>query len=140
MEVANDDSVNSEPPKVSEGGLTHLPLKRAYPSEWCKRSAEGSCGFAIDVCGDRHQGHHTKADANKVRSALIDRFLSGSGRPVTDMRFMKANPPASQLQEFGDNTFQVFDAQAALQEIENLGTTLATLATSAKCLPQKTRS
>lgn len=140
MEVANDDSVNSEPPKVSEGVLTYLPLKCAYPSEWRKRSAEGSCGFVIDVCGDRRQGHHTKDDANKVRNALIDRFLSGSSRPVTDMRFMKANPPASQLQEFGDNTFQVFDAKAALQEIENLGATLATLATSAKCLPQKTRS
>ncbi len=42
------------------------------------RAAERSCGYVIDVCGDKHLDAYTKADANAFWDALIDRGLAGS--------------------------------------------------------------
>nr|WP_232796554.1 tyrosine-type recombinase/integrase [Roseovarius salinarum] len=40
--------------------------------------AERFCGYVIDVCGDKDIMSYTKADANAVRDALIERQLAGS--------------------------------------------------------------
>lgn len=77
-ESVNDSPVNSTAPKFSEGVLTYLALKGVNKSEGFKRTAERSCGYVIDVCGDRSLDQYTKADANKFRDALIERGLAGS--------------------------------------------------------------
>lgn len=42
------------------------------------RAAERSCGYVIDVCGDKPLTGYTKSDANAFRDALIAREMAGS--------------------------------------------------------------
>jgi integrase len=72
------DPVNASIPKFSEGVLTYLTLKGSSKSEGFKRTTERSCGYVIDVCGDKPLNEYTKADANKFRDDLIKRGLAGS--------------------------------------------------------------
>src|SRR6056297_2823211 len=72
------DSVNSSIPTFSEGVLTYLTLKGKNKSEGFKRTTERSCGYVIDVCGDKPLNEYTKSDANKFRDDLIERGLAGS--------------------------------------------------------------
>lgn len=43
-----------------------------------QRAAERSCGYVIDICGDKDLLAYTKADATGFRDALIERGLAGS--------------------------------------------------------------
>lgn len=58
--------------------MTYLRLKGQGRPETFHRAAHRSCGYVIDVCGDKPLPEYTKADANKFRDALIKRGLAGS--------------------------------------------------------------
>lgn len=70
--------VNTDVLKLSEGVMTYLRLKGQGKSKTFHRAAERSCGYVIDVCGDKPLTAYTKADANAFRDALIKRGLAGS--------------------------------------------------------------
>jgi integrase len=64
--------------KLSEAVGIYLRLKgRGRPMTF-QRSAERSCGYVIDVCGDKDIAAFTKADANAFRDDLLKRGLTGS--------------------------------------------------------------
>lgn len=63
---------------LSEAVLTYLRLKGQGRPETFHRAAHRSCGYVIDVCGDKPLPDYTKADANKFRDALIKKGLAGS--------------------------------------------------------------
>ena len=58
--------------------MTYLRLKGQGRPETFHRAAHRSCGYVIDVCGDKRLPDYTKADANKFRDALIKKGLAGS--------------------------------------------------------------
>ncbi|WP_281993536.1 site-specific integrase [Sulfitobacter geojensis] len=58
--------------------MTYLDLKGRNKSEGFQRTTERSCGYVIDVCGDKPLNEYTKGDANAFRDALIKRGLAGS--------------------------------------------------------------
>jgi integrase len=64
--------------KVSEAVGIYLRLKGQGRPVTFQRAAERSCGYVIDVCGDRDMTAYTKADANAFRDDLIKRKLTGS--------------------------------------------------------------
>ncbi|MFP7569321.1 DUF6538 domain-containing protein [Marivita sp. S2033] len=72
------DPVNSSIPTFSEGALTYLTLEARNRFEGFKRTAERSCGYVIDVCGDKPLNEYTKSDANRFRDDLIKRGLAGT--------------------------------------------------------------
>jgi len=63
---------------LSEAVAIYLRLKGANRPATFHRSAERSCGYVIDACGDKDITAYTRANANTFRDALIDRKLSGS--------------------------------------------------------------
>ena len=63
---------------LSEAVAVYLRLKGANRPATFHRAAERSCGYVIDICGDKDITAYTRADANAFRDALIDRKLSGS--------------------------------------------------------------
>ena len=63
---------------LSDAVLTYLRLKGQGRPETFHRAAHRSCGYVIDVCGDKPLTDYIKADANKFRDALIKRGLAGS--------------------------------------------------------------
>lgn len=64
--------------KLSEAVSIYLRLKGKGRPITFQRSAERSCGYVIDVCGDKGIAAHTKADANAFRDDLLKRGLTGS--------------------------------------------------------------
>lgn len=64
--------------KLSEAVGIYLRLKGQGRPVTFHRAAERSCGYVIDVCGDRDITAYTKADANAFRDDLIKRGLAGS--------------------------------------------------------------
>ena len=73
-----DNTALTPSPTLSDSVLTYLALKGAGKSEGFQRTTERSCGYVIDVCGDKPLAEYTKSDANKFRDALIERGLAGS--------------------------------------------------------------
>ncbi|WOI56839.1 DUF6538 domain-containing protein [Palleronia sp. LCG004] len=72
-------------PGVTNGYMTlsecvgvYLRLKGKGKGTTFHRAAERSCGYVIDVCGDRPISEYKKTDANTFRDALIDRGMAGS--------------------------------------------------------------
>lgn len=65
-------------PKLSEAVSIYLRLKGKNRPITFHRAAERSCGYVIDVCGDRNICSYTKGDANSFRDALLERELTGS--------------------------------------------------------------
>lgn len=64
--------------KLSEAVSVYLQLKgRGRPITF-HRAAERSCGYVLDVCGDKDIRSYTKADANAFRDELVKRELAGS--------------------------------------------------------------
>ncbi|WP_199523193.1 DUF6538 domain-containing protein [Pararhodobacter sp. CCB-MM2] len=63
---------------LSEAVGIYLRLKGVDRPITFHRAAERSCGYVIDVCGDRPITNYTKADANAFRDDLIKRGLAGS--------------------------------------------------------------
>ena len=64
--------------KLSEAVSIYLRLKGKGRAITFQRSAERSCGYVIDVCGDKDIAAYTKADANAFRDDLLKRGLTGS--------------------------------------------------------------
>ncbi|WP_260087121.1 DUF6538 domain-containing protein [Phaeobacter inhibens] len=63
---------------LSEGVLTYVRLKGHGRPKTFERAAYRSCGYVIDICGDKPLSDYTKADANAFRDAPIKRGLTGS--------------------------------------------------------------
>ncbi|MBW0159735.1 tyrosine-type recombinase/integrase, partial [Sinorhodobacter sp. B57] len=68
----------AETVKLSEAVGIYLRLKGQGRPVTFQRAAERSCGYVIDVCGDRDITAYKKADANAFRDDLIKRKLAGS--------------------------------------------------------------
>ncbi|MBC7147370.1 MAG: tyrosine-type recombinase/integrase [Thioclava marina] len=68
----------TETVKLSEAVGIYLRLKGQGRPVTFHRAAERSCGYVIDVCGDRDITDYKKADANAFRDDLIKRKLAGS--------------------------------------------------------------
>lgn len=64
--------------KLSEAVGIYLRLKGKDRPVTFHRGAERSCGYVIDVCGDKDLMAYTKADANRFRDSLMERGLTGS--------------------------------------------------------------
>lgn len=64
--------------KLSEAVAIYLRLKGHDRPLTFHRAAERSCGYVIDVCGDKDITSYSKADANAFRDSLIERGLAGS--------------------------------------------------------------
>lgn len=64
--------------KLSEAVAIYLRLKGSNRPVTFRRAAERSCGYVIDICGDKDLLSYTKADATRFRDALIKRELAGS--------------------------------------------------------------
>ena len=65
-------------PRLSEAIAVYLRLKGRGRPVTFHRGAERSCGYVIDVCGDKALTDYTRADANRFRDALLERGLTGS--------------------------------------------------------------
>ncbi|OAN77104.1 integrase [Jannaschia sp. EhC01] len=63
---------------LSEAVSIYLRLKGQGRPVTFQRAAERSCGYVIDVCGDKDITSYTKSDANAFRDDLIKRGLAGS--------------------------------------------------------------
>ena len=68
----------SEAVTMSEAVSIYLKLQGKDRPLTFHRGAERSCGYVIDVTGDKHLRSYTKKDANQCRDALIERGLAGS--------------------------------------------------------------
>lgn len=64
--------------KLSEAVAIYLKLKGVNRPVTFTRAAERSCGYVIDICGDKDLLSYTKADATRFRDALIEKGLAGS--------------------------------------------------------------
>lgn len=64
--------------KLSEAVAIYLRLKGQNRPATFQRAAERSCGYVIDVCGDKDLLSYTKSDATSFRDAMIERGLTGS--------------------------------------------------------------
>jgi hypothetical protein len=64
--------------KLSEAVSIYLRLKGQNRPATFQRAAERSCGYVIDVCGDKDLLTYTKSDATSFRDAMIERGLTGS--------------------------------------------------------------
>ncbi|MFX0542444.1 site-specific integrase [Roseovarius sp. S4756] len=56
----------------------YLRLKGQGRPDTFKRAAERSCGYLIDICGNKSITTHSRKDANKFRDALVSKGLAGS--------------------------------------------------------------
>ncbi|XDA97695.1 DUF6538 domain-containing protein [Sulfitobacter sp. LCG007] len=63
---------------LSEAVAVYLRLKGANRPKTFHRGAERSCGYLIEICGDREISSYRRQDANAFRDALIERGLVGS--------------------------------------------------------------
>lgn len=64
--------------KLSEAVAIYLKLKGHNRPVTFTRAAERSCGYVIDICGDKDLLSYTKADATRFRDALVERGLAGT--------------------------------------------------------------
>ncbi|WP_217355002.1 site-specific integrase [Ruegeria arenilitoris] len=64
--------------KLCEAVSVYLQLKGQGRPITLHRAAERSCGYVLDVCGDKDIRSHTEADANAFRDKLVKRELAGS--------------------------------------------------------------
>lgn len=105
--------------KLSEAVGIYLKLKGKGRPATFKRAAERSCGYVIDVCGDKDLQAYSKADANRFRDSLIERGLSGSSitRVFGTVRSV-VNFGASELGVTMANPFGnvYFDRQAGVKD------------------------
>lgn len=108
---------------LSEAVEVYLKLKGNDRPATFRRAAERSCGYVIDVAGDKDLRAYTKNEANQFRDMLIKRGLSGSSitrifgtvRSVTN--FAASEMGISITNPFGG---VYFDRQAGVQEREPL--------------------
>lgn len=63
---------------LSEAVVIYLRLKGKDRPVTFHRAAERSCGYVIDVCGNKPLTSYTKSDANAFRGSLLAKKLAGS--------------------------------------------------------------
>jgi integrase len=63
---------------MSGGVEVYLRLKGSGKGKSFIRAAQRSCGYVIDVCGDKPLQAYSKSDANAFRDALVERGMAGS--------------------------------------------------------------
>lgn len=68
----------SETVTLTEAVAIYLRLKGKGKAVTFHRAAERACGALLDVVGNKDITAYTKADANKLRDALVERELAGS--------------------------------------------------------------
>lgn len=104
---------------LSEAVQVYLKLKGVDRPVTFRRAAERSCGYVIDVAGDKDLRAYTKKDANMFRDMLIERGLSGSSitRILGTVRSV-TNFAASEMGMSFNNPFGgvYFDRQAGVKE------------------------
>lgn len=64
--------------KLSEAVGIYLRIKGRNRGGAFQRTTERSCGYVIDICGDKDLLAYSKADATRFRDVLIERGLTGS--------------------------------------------------------------
>lgn len=64
--------------KLSEAVTVYLEQKGKGRPITFHRAAERSCGYVIDVSGDKLLEEYSRADANAFRDSLVERGLAGS--------------------------------------------------------------
>ncbi|WP_343755254.1 DUF6538 domain-containing protein, partial [Rhodovulum strictum] len=64
--------------KLSEAVGIYLRVKGRNRGGAFQRTTERSCGYVIDICGDKDLLAYTKGDATRFRDVLIERGLTGS--------------------------------------------------------------
>ncbi|MBF5078584.1 MULTISPECIES: DUF6538 domain-containing protein [Paracoccus] len=74
----DEPSLTNNQLKLSECVATYIRLKGCGKPETFRRAAERSCGYVIDVCGDKGLSDYTRKDANAFRDALVARGMAGS--------------------------------------------------------------
>lgn len=125
LRMATDTSINaahmplSDALTLSEAVEVYLKLKGADRPVTFRRAAERSCGYVIDVAGDKDIRAYTKKDANAFRDKLIERGLSGSS--ITRIFGSVRSVTSFAASEMGisiNNPFGgvYFDRQAGVQE------------------------
>ena len=129
LRMAADTSISvgqvplAEAVTLSEAVDIYLKLKGADRPVTFRRAAERSCGYVIDVAGDKDLRAYTKINANRLRDALIGRGLSGSSitRIFGTVRSI-TNFAASEMGISITNPFGgvYYDRQAGVQEREPL--------------------
>lgn len=67
--------------KLSEAVAIYLKLKGVNRPVTFTRAAERSCGYVIEICGDKDLFSYTKVDATRLRDALIERGLQEAALP-----------------------------------------------------------
>lgn len=72
------DEVPAGAVRLNEAVSIYLSLKGAGRPATFHRAAERSCGYVIDVCGDKAIDAYTKSDANAFRDSLLSRGMAGS--------------------------------------------------------------
>lgn len=108
---------------LSEAVAVYLKLKGKNRPITFHRAAERSCGYVIDVAGDKDLTAYSKGDATMFRDALIERGLSGSSitRIFGTVRAV-TNFAANEMGVSFTNPFGgvYFDRQAGVREREPL--------------------
>ncbi|SPJ24683.1 DUF6538 domain-containing protein [Palleronia abyssalis] len=73
-----ENKAESDAVELSEAVAIYLRLKGQNRPNTFKRAAERSCGYLIDICGNKSITRYTRKDANTFRDALIAKGLAGS--------------------------------------------------------------
>ena len=108
----------SESVLLSDAVRIYLKLKGKGRPETFHRAAERSCGYLIDVCGDKEITSYSRSDATRFRDSLVQRELAGSSmtRIIGNVRAV-INLAASELGITIANPFKglFFDKKAGVQ-------------------------
>lgn len=73
-----EPDVTTDALTLSEAVVTYVRLKGTGRPKTFEQAAHRSCGYVLDVCGDKPLPDYTKADANRFRDTLISKGLAGS--------------------------------------------------------------
>ena len=121
---------------LTEAVGIYLKLKGKGKAITYHRAAERACGALLDVVGDKDITAYTKADANKLRDALVERKLAGSSitRMLGTVRSV-VNFAASECGVTIHNPFGnvYFDRKAGVEESQPIPTEIIP-DIQAKCL------
>lgn len=76
--VPSYDDVQDDGPTLREALAMYLSLKGVDKGKTFHAAATRSCGYLIDVCGEKVLSEYTRADAITFRNDLMGRNLTGS--------------------------------------------------------------
>src|SRR6056297_873230 len=94
-EHPDDSSSTQQGLFLSEATRLYLRLKGTDRPATFHRAAERSCGYVVEVCGDKDIRSYTRRDATRFRDALVARGLAGSS--ITRVLGIAVTNPFSNL-------------------------------------------